>query len=146
MITFVATMVVSLAMLATPARADRFGPPLMERVIAGGTTLDAAADRSQPIGPLAHDAVVVVLGQESDMVQVPESWVPTADVGELTDPWVAEVSDPSASVHAYPMATPKSGARACRGSFCELRESHTVLPTMTTSGGLRRRLRRSTGN
>lgn len=94
------------ALLLGPLRAhaDRFGPPWMDKVSADSTTLYAAPDRAQSIGPLARDAIVVVIGQEGDMVRIPDGWVPAADLAETTDPWVAEVADPSVSVLAYPQA------------------------------------------
>ncbi|HEY0581202.1 MAG TPA: SH3 domain-containing protein, partial [Chloroflexota bacterium] len=84
--------------------ADRFGPPFMDKVTAESTTLYADPDKRQPVGPIAREAIVVVLGQQGDMIQVPGGWVPASDVSETVEPWVAEVSDPSTPVYAYPDA------------------------------------------
>jgi hypothetical protein len=94
-----------LAVWSTPAHADRFGPPWMALVTADQTTLYTAADRSTPVGPLAHGTIVVVTGQRDDMTQTPNGWVPSADVAEAIQPWVAEVADPSTDLYAKPNAS-----------------------------------------
>lgn len=86
----------------TAASADRFGPPFMDRVTAQSTTVYASPDRSQVVGPLPQNAIVVVLNQQNDMIQIPSGWVPAGDVTETVTPWIAEVSQPSASVYSYP--------------------------------------------
>jgi lipoprotein-anchoring transpeptidase ErfK/SrfK len=97
-----AALTIVLLQVPIPAHADRFGPPWMDRVTADSTTLYTTLDRSQPTGALLRDTIVVVLGQQDDMIQVPDGWVAAADLAETTAPWVAEVSDPSVSVYAYP--------------------------------------------
>ena len=100
-----------------PAHADRFGPPWMDRVTVDRTTLYADPDRSQPIGPLGKDALLIVLGQQGEMVQVRDGWVPVSDVHETVEPWVAEVSVPSASVYAFPEATSEVRRTAHQGNL-----------------------------
>jgi lipoprotein-anchoring transpeptidase ErfK/SrfK len=93
------------ARVPSVAHADRFGPPWMDRVTVDQTTLYASPDRSEPVGPLGRDTIVVVLDQQGDMIRVPDGWVAASEVTETTQPWVAEVSEPSVSVYAYPDAS-----------------------------------------
>jgi hypothetical protein len=76
----------------------------MSLVTADQTTLYSSPDRSSPVGPLPRGAIVVVIGSQSDMTQTPDGWVPSADVAEAIQPWIAEVSDRSATLYAKPDA------------------------------------------
>jgi len=87
-----------------PAHANRLGPPWMSLVTADQTTLYGTPDRSNPVGALSRGAVVVVIGTQDDMTQTPDGWVPSSDVAEAIQPWIAEVSDPSATLEAKPNA------------------------------------------
>ncbi len=87
-----------------PAHANRFGPPWMAIVNADQTMLYASADRSNPIGPLPKGAMVVVTGGQEDMTQTPDGWVASSGIGEAIQPWIAEVSDPTATLYAKPNA------------------------------------------
>lgn len=91
-----------------PVQADRFGPPWMSVVTANQTTLYGDKDRTSSIGPLSKGATVVVIGGDSDMTQTPEGWVASSDVAESTQPWIAEISDPTATLYARP--NPGDGA------------------------------------
>ena len=104
-----------------PAQADRFGPPWTDKVIADQTTLFATPDRSQPIGPLPKDAIIVVLGQQGDMLQVPDGWVPASEAAETSDLWVAEVADQSVSIYAYPDSHSDVRRTAQQGDFAACR-------------------------
>ena len=84
--------------------ANRLGPPWMSIVSVDQTTLYGSPDRSSPVGPLPRGAIVVVIGAESDMMQTPDGWVPSADIAEAIQPWIAEVSDSSAPLYAKPDA------------------------------------------
>lgn len=85
-----------------PAQANRLGPPWMSTVSVDQTTLYAAADRSTPVGPLPRGAVVVVIGTDSDMTHTPDGWVPSSDIVEDYQPWVAEVADANIQLYAKP--------------------------------------------
>src|SRR5947209_5712653 len=94
----------TLAVWTAPALAGRFGPPWMALVTADETTLYAGPDRSDPVGPLPKGAMVVVTEQQGDMTHTPDGWVPSADVAEATEPWIAEVSAGRVAVYAKPNA------------------------------------------
>lgn len=105
---FVITAILSATWLLTgvsPASANRFGPPWVDRVTADQTTVYATADTSQPVGPLGRGAMVIVTGQSgSDWTQTTLGFVPSQDVQEDIDPWVADVVVPSTPVYAKPNA------------------------------------------
>ncbi|HEY2593657.1 MAG TPA: L,D-transpeptidase family protein [Chloroflexota bacterium] len=92
----------------TPAYANRLGPPWQSRVAADNATLYTQADRgSAPVGPLAKGDLVVVVGESTAAdgtawTQTPNGWLPSAQVAEETQPWVAEVTVPSVSIYARP--------------------------------------------
>lgn len=93
---------------------DRFGPPWQSRVTADQTTVYSQPDRSsQPVGPLGKGAIVVVLGNglgaNGDWTQIVDGFVLSADLTELTDEWVGEVTADSVNVYARP--DPRSGIR-----------------------------------
>lgn len=100
-----ATLIVVQAGLPGAAHADRFGPPFMDRVTAATASVYTNPDRSQTVGSLPKDAIVVVLNQQNDMIQIPDGWIATSDVAESIAPWVAEAAQPSASIYAYPDLT-----------------------------------------
>jgi lipoprotein-anchoring transpeptidase ErfK/SrfK len=79
----------------------------MSVVTANQTTIYGSSDRSNPVGPLPKGAIVVVIDSQKDMTQTPDGWVPSADITEQFQPWIAEVSVPSASVYAR--SNPQSG-------------------------------------
>jgi hypothetical protein len=95
---------------ASSATANRFGPPWQSRVVVDRTMLYSQPDRgSPPVGPLVLGQVVVVVSElvGADAVgwtQVPDGFVPSADIVEDTTPWIAEVSVPSVSIYARPSA------------------------------------------
>lgn len=97
-------MLLALGIAAVPAHANRFGPPWMAIVTADQTTLYSGSDRSNAVGPLPKGAIVAVIGTQSDMTQTPDGWVPSSDVAEAIQPWVAEVSDASATLYSRPNA------------------------------------------
>lgn len=100
-----------------PALAARFGPPWMAQVTADQTTLYTAADRSSPVGPLQKGAIVVVVGQQGDMTQTPDGWVPSGDTAEKLDPYLAQVTDASVSVYAKPNASSDVRKTAAQGNL-----------------------------
>lgn len=94
---------------AASASANRFGPPWQSRVVVDQTTLYSQPDRgSAPVGPLGLGQIVVVVGDQvqgadgATWTQVADGFVPSSDVAEDTNPWVAEVSVPSVSIYARP--------------------------------------------
>ena len=95
---------VALFAAIAPAQANRMGPPWMSIVSVDQTMLYSGPDRSEPVGPLPRGAVVVVIGGQSDMTQTPDGWVPSSDVTEAIQPWIAEVADPSVTLYAKPDA------------------------------------------
>src|SRR5215831_10318425 len=94
--------------LTTTAYANRFGPPWQSRVVVDSATLYTQADRaSAPAGPLSQGQIVVVINESTASdgtawTQTPDGWIPSNQVEEETDPWIAEVSVPSASIYARP--------------------------------------------
>ena len=94
--------------LTTTAYPNRFGPPWQSRVVVDSATLYTQADRaSAPAGPLSQGQIVVVINESTASdgtawTQTPDGWIPSNQVEEETDPWIAEVSVPSASIYARP--------------------------------------------
>ncbi len=96
--------------LPRDASADRLGPPWLARVVVDRATVHSRPDRASAlVGPLAHDALVVVIGEQGDWTQLTTGWVQSASIEEWTTPWVGEVMDGPAPVYAKP--NPGSGAR-----------------------------------
>jgi L,D-transpeptidase-like protein/SH3 domain-containing protein len=93
----------ALTVWSIPVHANRFGPPWMARVTTDQTTLYSAPDASSPpVGPLSKGAIVVVVGENSNFTQTPDGWLASSDVAEATQPWTAEVTDPSVAIYAKP--------------------------------------------
>src|SRR5579859_7764090 len=97
-----------LALGVIPAHANRFGPPWQSRVIVDQATLVSQPDpRSTPVGPLSRGQLVVVVGETTApdgtaWTQTPDGWLPSSQIQEDMQPWVAEVSVPSVSIYARP--------------------------------------------
>ncbi len=97
-----------LAVGALSAQANRFGPPWQSRVIVDSTLLYTQPDTtSQPVGPLTHDQIVVVVnettaGDGRAWTQTPDGWIASDQIAEDMQPWVAEVTVPSVSIYARP--------------------------------------------
>ena len=91
-----------------PVAAGRFGPPWMDRVTADQTQIYADADLSaNVVGPLAHGAILVVTGEQTDTsgnewTRTTLGFVPSQEVAEDIDPWVADVTAASVPVYAKP--------------------------------------------
>src|SRR5438105_4704298 len=104
-------LVVSAAFGSVGAFANRFGPPWQSRVSVDSTTLYAQPDRaSVVVGPLARGQIVVVVGETTATdgtawTQTPDGWLPSDQIIEEWQPWVAEVSVPSVSIYARPSLT-----------------------------------------
>jgi hypothetical protein len=96
-----------LALGALSAAANRFGPPWMDRVTADQSQVYAEADLTSPVvGPLEHGAILVVTGETSDSAghewtRTTLGYVPSQDVEEDIDPWVADVTANTA-IYAKP--------------------------------------------
>lgn len=96
---------------ATPAQANRFGPPWEATVTADQAIVYAQPDKSAPIvGPVPRDAMLIVIGETKSAdgtywVAMEHGWIPGDQVAEMDEPWIAEVSAASASVYAKPNAT-----------------------------------------
>jgi lipoprotein-anchoring transpeptidase ErfK/SrfK len=95
--------------MAPPARADRFGPPWQAEVTAEHTVVYTEPDRgAPPVGPLGKGQIAIVLaerqGTDGEWTRIPDGFIPSADLAEKRDPWVAEVAVPSVSVRAKPNA------------------------------------------
>ena len=95
---------------AGPASANRFGPPWMARVITDRALIYQQPDLSSAVvGPVAHGAILVVLGESSDSAghewtQTTLGYVPSESLTEWIDAWVADVTVPSTPVYAKPNA------------------------------------------
>jgi lipoprotein-anchoring transpeptidase ErfK/SrfK len=93
---------------ALTAHANRFGPPWQSRVVVDQATLYGQPDVTvTPVGPLARGQIVVVVGESTsrdgaEWTQTPDGWIPSNQVAEEFQPWVAEVSVPSVSIYARP--------------------------------------------
>jgi L,D-transpeptidase catalytic domain/Bacterial SH3 domain len=106
---FVALVLVGwLALGSSSAYANRFGPPWQSRVTVETTTLYSQPDKgSAPVGPLTRGQLVVVVNESTApdgtaWTQTPDGWLPSDQVNEETQPWIAEVSVPSVSIYARP--------------------------------------------
>ncbi len=92
----------------TPAYANRFGPPWQSRVTADNATLFTQPDRgSAPVGPLSRGSLLVVVAESTasdgtPWTQTPDGWIPSQQIAEDSQPWIAEVSIPSVSIYARP--------------------------------------------
>lgn len=103
--------VFAVAFAAAPAgvAADRFGPPWMASVNVEQTTVRSDADASAgAVGTLQRGAIVVVLDQRGDWTRIQDGWIPSQEVAESSEPWVAQPND-SSSVYAKPNT--QSGSR-----------------------------------
>jgi hypothetical protein len=95
---------------ASPASAGRFGPPWMSRVVVDQSAIYLRPDFiSAPVEPLQNHDIVVVLGQVTDSTghewtQTPFGFVPSNDIAEEINPFVADVTANSTSVYAKPNA------------------------------------------
>src|SRR5215469_17635647 len=102
------SVLVWLAFGTLTAHANRFGPPWQSRVVVDQATLLSQPDpNATPVGPLARGQLVVVVneatqGDGSEWTQTPDGWLPSNQIAEDFQPWVAEVSVPSASIYARP--------------------------------------------
>src|SRR5690348_5007297 len=87
-----------LAVGGADAFANRFGPPWQSRVSVDTATLYAQADRSSTaVGPLARGQIVVVTGETTSpdgtqCTQTPDGFLPSDQITEEWQPWIAEVS------------------------------------------------------
>ena len=100
---------VAIVSATAPAHANRFGPPWQSRVVVDQTTLYNQPDKTSAIvGPLSRGQIVVVVGDQitatdgTQWTQVPDGYLPSSDVAEDTNPWIAEVAVPSVSIYARP--------------------------------------------
>src|SRR5438105_8926398 len=90
----------------SPVAANRFGPPWMARVVVDQSTVYGQPDLSAPpIGRPQHGAILVVTGQQTDdagheWARTTLGFVPSQDVVEYLDPWVADVTADSVPVYA----------------------------------------------
>jgi lipoprotein-anchoring transpeptidase ErfK/SrfK len=93
---------------ALTVQANRFGPPWQSRVVVDQATLYAQADtRSAPVGPLSRGQIVVVVNESTNQdgaqwTQTADGWIPSSQIAEDIQPWIAEVSVPSVSIYARP--------------------------------------------
>lgn len=119
----VASLVLGLLVKAPPAEANRFGPPWDSQVVAAQTTVYSRPDpTATAIGPLSRDQIVAVLSQTtgadgSAWSATPDGYVSSADIQEVTDPWIAEVTSASVSVYAKPNTTEGIRRTAQRGDL-----------------------------
>ena len=132
--------------VATPAHANRFGPPWQSRVAVDQTTLFSQPDRtSAPVGPLARGQIVVVVNETdaadgTAWTQVPDGWVVSGDIAEETSPWIAEVSLPSVSIYARPSSKEPVRKTAKQGDLLRVTgtspgiEGDTAVWWSTTEG------------
>jgi lipoprotein-anchoring transpeptidase ErfK/SrfK len=100
------------------AHANRFGPPWQAEVTAEQTTSYSQPDRSSsPVGPLGRGSLVVVFEEKGEWTQTSVGFVPTGDLREKTDSWVAEVVVPSVEVRAKPNGGSEVRRSADQGSL-----------------------------
>jgi lipoprotein-anchoring transpeptidase ErfK/SrfK len=102
------TAALSLAALAlnvSPGFASRFGPPWQARVVVDQTLVRDHPDASAAVvGALPRGSIVAVTGTQDDWTMTTVGAVPSGDVAESIEPWVADVVAPSAAVYAKPNA------------------------------------------
>src|SRR5690349_14330870 len=90
------------------AFANRFGPPWQSRVSVDTTTVYSQADGSSAVvGPLSRGQIVVVVGETTSSdgrqwTQTPDGFLPSDQITEDWEPWIAEVSVTSVSIYARP--------------------------------------------
>src|SRR6266581_1540865 len=132
--------------MATPAHANRLGPPWQSRIAVDQTTLFSQPDRtSAPVGPLARGQIVVVVNETdaadgTAWTQVPDGWVVSGDIAEETSPWIAEVSLPSVSIYARPSSKEPVRKTAKQGDLLRVTgtspgiEGDTAVWWSTTEG------------
>jgi hypothetical protein len=60
-------------------------------------------DQSTVVGGLQRQAIAVVLDQQGDWTRVPVGWLRSADVVELSQPWIGEATE-AATVYSKPNA------------------------------------------
>jgi hypothetical protein len=95
---------------ATPSSAGRFGVPWQARVVVDQTAVHDTADKaSRVIGPLVRGTIVVVTGEQQgadghEWTSTTLGFVPTEDVAELFDSWVADVAADQTPIFAKPNA------------------------------------------
>jgi lipoprotein-anchoring transpeptidase ErfK/SrfK len=122
-----------LSLGAGVAQANRFGPPWQAQVVVDETTVFTAPDAgAASVGPLDRGAIVVVVGETTGQdgrawTQTTQGYVPSGDVTEKYDSWVAEVTSPRISVYAKPNG---SGAVRRTASQGDLLRVTGVAPGM----------------
>jgi hypothetical protein len=122
-IAVVACLVTLLSATTGQAAAGRFGPPWQSRVTVEQTTLYTQPDRTAAVvGPLFRNQIVVVTAEHTaedgtEWLQVPDGYLLASDVQEEVQPWVAEVSVASVSIHARPNARDPVRRTARRGDL-----------------------------
>src|SRR5579871_1110391 len=90
------------------AEANRFGPPWQSRVTVDTAILFSQPDpTATPVGPLQKGQIVVVVNESTGAdnqawTQTPDGWIPSNQIAEETQPWIAEVSVASVSIYARP--------------------------------------------
>ena len=116
----VCALVAALVWSASPARANRLGPPWLAEVVDEATVYDEpdGTERGR-FGPRSLLAVTDELEADDGTTwyATPNGWVVADEVTERTDPFVAEVAVPRVSVHARPWGTSKIRRTASEGDL-----------------------------
>src|SRR5215216_3841130 len=108
---------------ALPSVASRFGPPWQARVVADQTLVRAEPDSaSAVIGPLTRGTIVVVTGERTaadrhEWTSTTLGWLPSEDIAEIFEPWVADVIVDSTPVYSKPNARDAIRMHASKGDL-----------------------------
>jgi lipoprotein-anchoring transpeptidase ErfK/SrfK len=107
---------------ASPTDASRFGTPWQARVIVDQTVAHLQPSTSSQIsGPLARGSIVVVTaegqGNDYEWTATTVGYVPSRDLTELFDPWVADVVVDTMPVYAKPNARVAIRLNASKGDL-----------------------------
>ena len=95
----------ALSLNVPPSFASRFGPPWQAVVVVDQTAVRDHPDASAAVvGSLPRGSIVAVTGVQDDWTMTTLGAVPSGDIAESIEPWVADVVASSASVYAKPNA------------------------------------------
>jgi hypothetical protein len=132
----VCVLVALLVISASPAQANRLGPPWLAEVVDEATLYDEPDGTvRQRFGP--RSLLLVTDETEADdgttWFETPHGWVVADEVTERNDPFVAEVAVPAVSVHARPWGTSEIRRTASEGDLVRVAG---VSPGMSGDGGI----------
>jgi hypothetical protein len=79
---FTLSALIAFAVWISPAHANRLGPSWMSAVTVDESRPSGASDRPSPVEQLRRGAIVVLISQETEWTQTPESWMPPPDLAK----------------------------------------------------------------